>query len=178
MNTQDVCRVALGRAPPWPRFGFQPERPRSVAQELVFHTIVCNTHAVRVGAAYIMAQGTATTPRLGRGTIRLETLIELRFLNSCFSSLSSRFDQTHSSLSSDSRHPCSQPTLPSPPLEDSEQDLGAPAKGQPRVRRVGPQLVAAAGAPPAPHPPSSVFEGRHMKISCPFCLISSFSWGP
>ena len=48
------------------------------------------------------------------GMMRLETLIELKFRNSSFSSLSSYRNWTNSSLSSDSRQQLSQSTVPSP----------------------------------------------------------------
>ena len=54
------------------------------------------------------------TTQSGGGMIRLETLIELRFINSSFTSFSSCWNSTSSSLSSNSRQQCLSRQYPLP----------------------------------------------------------------
>ena len=56
-----------------------------------------------------------------RVIIRLETLIELKFLNSSFSSLSSSGNLTNSSLSSNSRQQYLSQQYPPPPLNHADR---------------------------------------------------------
>ena len=83
-------------------------------------------------AAQTARLGYARTAIRGRGVIRLETLIELNYLNSRCSSLSSYSNLTNSSLSSNSRQQYLSQQYPPPILytaggNDSTQNVACPA---------------------------------------------------
>ena len=74
---------------------------------------------------------------IGRGMIRLETLIELEFLNSTCSSLSSYWNWTNGSLASDSRRQYLSQNSPPPLLQKRPPEGGAPRAPRARTRGAG-----------------------------------------